>query len=614
MDKGSWMSLFATARSYGINHYRFHSWCPPKAAFEAADEIGMYLQPELSHWNYSNAFEDDEQYEYYKKEAEAILRSYGNHPSFVMFSWGNELSGSKERMETLVIRCKRNDPRRLYAIGSNNFFREAFRDEHSDYWTSFWTEGRWNFSKPGYGGKHLRGATPHITRGHINNEPPSTMVDYRSAIACLPVPVIGHETGQYQVFPDFNEVGKYRGVLKPDNLKGFQEQLERKGLLKYAEAFKQASGKLAVICYREEIEAALRTPGFGGFQLLDLQDFPGQGTALVGILDAFMESKGLIEPAQWRRFCSETVPLVRMKKYTWTNDELFRAVVEIAHYGPHNFDAIDVSWRIKLPDESLIHSGTFTSVSIPQGDVKAVGEIAIHFDRLIDPVKLCLEISIAGTDYVNQYPVWVYPKLGKLEIPEDITLVRSIDTDVLALLNEGRRVLVVLDPKQNLKSVEGAFIPDFWCYALFKKYNPPGTLGICCEPKHPVFAGFPTDEHSDWQWWNLVKRSRPLILDGTPPSFQPIVQVVDNIVRQHKLGLIYEASVGEGKVLVCSIDLLAQLDRPEARQLLESLIQYVRSDAFRPSYQFEPADFLQLHNVEGKNANVGKKDIQNQYG
>ena len=104
-------------------------------------------------------------------------------------------------------------------------------------------------------------------------------------------------------------------------------------MLDQAHDFFKASGALAVVCYREDIEAALRTPEFGGFQLLDIQDFPGQGTALVGILNVFMENKGMIEPEQWRGFCSETVPLFRMEKYVWTNDETLTGKVQIAHYG-----------------------------------------------------------------------------------------------------------------------------------------------------------------------------------------------------------------------------------------------------------------------------------------
>ena len=168
--------------------------------------------------------------------------------------------------------------------------------------------------------KSVRGsfATVDAPLGHVQIGPANTMTDYRRSIAGVRVPVIGHEVGQYTVFPDFREIAKYTGVLRARNLEIFREKLRAKGMLDQAEQFRQASGALAVLCYREDIEAALRTPGFGGFQLLDLQDFPGQGTALVGILDAFMDSKGLIEPKAWREFCSEVVPLVRMKKYAWT--------------------------------------------------------------------------------------------------------------------------------------------------------------------------------------------------------------------------------------------------------------------------------------------------------
>ena len=345
MNKAGWRRILSIARSYGINHYRFHSWCPPEAAFEAADELGMYLQIELP--NKRSAFDapesreaakhnidyldvdrsqkDKSLYEYAAREGELIFRAFGNHPSFVMFTLGNEL-GRNAGMFKLVSRFRTLDPRRLYAQGSNNMHWNPSLVQGDDFWVTCKTGNslpvRGSFSV-------LDFRTPHI-----ETRPPSTMVDYRDSIAGIPVPVVAHEVGEYEVSPDFREIPKYTGVLKARNLEAFRRRLEAAGMLDQAQDFVRASGELAVICYREDIEAALRTPELGGFQLLDLQDFPGQGTALVGILNVFMESKGLIAPEAWCRFCCETVPLVRVKKYTWTTAEVFSGQVQVAHYGP----------------------------------------------------------------------------------------------------------------------------------------------------------------------------------------------------------------------------------------------------------------------------------------
>jgi len=136
--------------------------------------------------------------------------------------------------------------------------------------------------------------------------------------------------------------------------------------------------------------------------------------------------------------------------------------------------------------------------------------------------------------------------------------------------------------------VPGGFQCEFWSpmFAESAKKRggpqPPGTLGILCDPASPALADFPTDFHSNWQWWHLVKNSRPIAYDGSPDDFRPIVQVIDNFARNHKLGLIAETKVGKGSMLICAIDLLGHQDKPEARQLLHSLLRYIDSPAFAP--------------------------------
>ncbi|MBL7134713.1 MAG: beta-galactosidase, partial [Phycisphaerae bacterium] len=322
MDKAGWLRVLGISKSYGINHYRFHSWCPPEAAFAAADELGIYLQPELP--NKATGFHKPEHGGYLKSEGERIFLAYCNHPSFVMFALGNEL-GRQEAMFEMVRHFRRIDGRHLYAQGSNNMHWMPSLAAGDD----FWVTGKTSSQLP-VRGSFFQG---DYATSHIEHRPPSTMVDFSESIAGVSVPVIGHETGQFQVSPDFREIPKYTGVLKARNLEIYRQRLTDANMLDQADDFVRASGALSVICYREDIEAALRTPGFGGIQLLDIQDFPGQGTALVGILNAFMESKGLVAPQAWRQFCCETVGLLRMTKHTWTTDETFIGRVQVAHYG-----------------------------------------------------------------------------------------------------------------------------------------------------------------------------------------------------------------------------------------------------------------------------------------
>ena len=581
MDKASWLRVLGIAKSYGINHYRFHSWCPPEAAFEAADELGMYLQPELP--NKATSFNKAASRDYLTREGERIFRAFGNHPSFVMFTLGNELGRQKEMFD-IVRHFRAVDPRHLYAQGSNNCFWKPELNAGDDFWVTFMTgkdlPARGSFFQGDY------------DNGPIENYPPSTMTDFSESIAGVPVPVVGHETGQFQVFPDFREIPKYTGVLRARNFETFRKRLADANMLDQADDFVRASGALAVICYREDIEEALRTPGFGGFQLLDLQDYPGQGTALVGILNAFMESKGLITPEHWRQFCCPVVPLLRMTKYTWTTDEKFTGRAQVANYSLGDQTDAMIDWTVADAHGRRVASGTLGPEDIKQGNVREAGMFCLPLADAPAPCKLTITLAIKGTPYVNSYPIWVYPPKPDTSAPAGVTVTRTLDADAWARLGRGERV--VLLPKLDAlddpdKSIAGSFQCDFWCWPMFKRTAErmkvpvaPGTLGILCDPNAPALADFPTSFHSDWQWWQLVKHARPIVLDATPADYRPTVQVIDNFVRNHKLGLIFETKAGKGKLLVCAIDLPGLADKPEARQMLASLLKYAGSKEFAP--------------------------------
>ena len=601
MNVEEWVRVLKISKSYGINTYRFHTWCPPDAAFAAADIVGIYMQPELPNWGpigppakvdpndvevKIDSQPIEERTKYLIEDGHRILKQFGNHPSFVMLALGNENIGSREVMGSMVADFRAYDrDRRLFAQGSNNRLSSPTLAVGDDFWTTARTGGDYKDGvfQPNTKAKNVRGSTPNHAAGHINNDPPSTRHDYSVAIANIPIPVIGHEVGQFQVFPNFKEIPKFTGVVQARSFEVFRERLDQAGMLDQADDFVRASGALAVRCYREDIEAALRTPGFGGFHLLDLQDFPGQGTALVGILDSFMDSKGLITPEAWREFCSETVPLLRFDRYTWTTDQTFEAEAQVANYGPSSFTGIAPQWILSDADGKPLARGTLSATDIPVGKVSSTGRIVIPLQNVPAPQKLTLEFTLPGTRYRNHYPVWVYPAKLVPVVPSAVSVVRRLDESARDVLAAGGRVVLLPEASALKQSLGGAFITDFWCYPMFKKYNPPGTMGILLDPKHPVFAKFPTDFHSDWQWWRLTKNGRPMILDALPKNFRPLVQVIDNFERNHRLGLLWEAQIGSGKLLVCSSDILGQQNQPEVRQFYQSLLDYAASPAFLPT-------------------------------
>ena len=591
MDKAAWLGYFKTCRDYGLNHVRFHTWCPPRAAFDAADETGFLLQPELG--NFGGDFgADTVKRGYSMAEARRIQRSFGNSPSFAMFALGNENFGGRETRADMIRELRELDPRHLYTQASNPDFSTCAQNSGDDYWTTF-------RSRPGLEG-NIRGSYSHadLPLGHVQRGPANTLFDYADALRPVTCPLVSHEVGQYQVFPDFREIDQYTGVLRALNFEIFRDRLAAAGMAEQAHDFFRASGALAVINYREEIEAALRTPGMGGFQLLDLQDFPGQGTALVGILNAFMASKGLVSPEAWRGFCDATVVLAKFPKYTWRAGETFTAEAVVANYGPAGLPATAIAYALTDAQGKEWGRGS-VPVRAAQGLVTAAGKpvSCVFPSELRCAEKLALTVSIAGSAVQNRYPLWVYPAaVATNAVPSGVTVVHRFDAAAQEVLARGGRVVYIPEKAAfPTNSIEGFFASDFWCYPMFrhiavsnKKPPAPGTLGLLIQERHLALAGFPTAFHSDYQWFDIVMNSCGVILDRWPKGFAPIVQVIDNVDRNHRLGLIFEARVGAGRLLACSADLSALQDKPEAACLLASLLRYAGSDAFEPTVQVAP--------------------------
>ncbi len=587
MDIDAWLTIYRTCKAYGMNHIRFHSWCPPKAAFEAADRVGMYLQPEGP--TGGKITMPVPEGDYVTHEMMRIQDAFGNHPSFVMMSIGNELNTSFEAAGIVIQRLKKNDPRQLHASGSNPMWNRmeggSVLPDIEDFFVAMNTDG-YDGSKGGYAKGPLRGAFHMPNAGHLENAPPSTDTDYSDSIAHINIPALGHEVGQHAMYPNYAERSKYTGVLTPENFDAFYAMLRKAGMGDLAHKFFLSSGKWATLLYKEEIEASLRTKGYGGFRLLDLHDYPGQDTALVGVLDVFYESKGLIEVEEWCRFCSPVVPLIRMKKLTWTNDETLEASVQVANYDKSPIRGT-VTWQLSDGETKVLASGEVATLDIPQGDLTTVGKLSIPLDKLPAPSRLVLECGIAGTSHRNNWDIWVYPRSVDGTIPDGVKVV-STWGDAKQSLAKGDRVLLL--SRELGRSVPGSQAALFWSYGYFKQFEPAGTLGVLCDPEHPALAEFPTDFHQNWQWADILKRSCALVLDFTPADYRPVVQVVDNKFRHHKLGSLFEARVGEGRLMVCSMDISSDLERrPVARQMRHSILAYMRSDRFDPEQALEIA-------------------------
>ena len=600
MDVEAWRNYLGECAAYGLNHVRFHSWCPPEAAFVAADELGIILQPELPFWGDFND-KDTVLMQFLHKEGENILRWYGHHPSFRMFALGNELWGSIDKMAEFIEDFRRFAPDKVYTFGSNYYLGYQGVKKGMDYFTTCRVGGEaW-----GSYNTHTRGSFSFADAadgGMINHFHPNTTMNFEEGCALADVPIISHETAQFQTYPDYDEIQKYTGVLYPYNMEVFRSRLEKAGMQDQAKAFHQASGLWSLQLYKQDIEMDLRTPNMAGFQLLDLQDYPGQGSAYVGILDAFMDPKGLCTVREWREWCAPVVPLLVADKFCFTNEEGIHAKVQIANYSGESLKGKKLSWEVSsdLKGEIVIPDG--------EGLIEA-GALIISLSRYDKPTQLQLLLNIDGTEYHNTYNLWVYPKKDNLKrLKKKVIVTNVLTEDIAGQLEKGKNVLLM--PDSSKLCVGGLFQTDYWNYRMFKticegnkKSVSPGTLGILTDPRHPIFRSFPTEIHTNWQWFPVIKNSHPMILDNTGSDYRPTVQVIDNIERNHKLGLVFEFAIGKGKLLVCMADLEKASDYPEGRAFYRSVLEYMTSKDFVPRTHITLDDFHRLMTtdvVEGK--------------
>ncbi len=580
-DTEEWLRIFNVCRAHGLNHMRFHSWCPPEAAFDAADQTGFYLQVECSSWaNQSTTLGDGKPFDkYLYDESQRMIDEYGNHPSFCMMAYGNEPRGRNQNafLTEFVTFWKSKDSRRIYTSGAG--------------WPNLPVNDYISDSEPRI--QHWGQGLGSI----INSKAPNTDYDWSYFNRNFPQPVVSHEIGQWCVYPDFKEIVQYDGVMRARNFELFQETLKDHGMEQLADSFLLASGKLQALCYKADIEAALRTPRFGGFQLLDLHDFPGQGTALVGVLNAFWGEKGYISPAEYKRFCNSTVPLARLKKRIFTNNETFEAAVEVAHYGDGPIVACTPEWKITDKTGQLIQSGKFAQTDIPPGNAFKLGDVSFSLSSVSAPEKLILEVTVDSL--ANSWDFWVYPANKEaISGEENIRMVQKLDAQTIQFLKNGGSVLLNLKKGTLAKEMGGdvqiGFSGIFWNTA-WTRGQAPHTLGILCNPDHPALADFPTEYHSNWQWWDAMSHSGAINISSFPADMKPIVRVIDDWVTNRPLALLFEAKVGKGNLLISGIDLQTDLNnRTEAQQLLFSLKKYMAGNQFHPSVNVETEQINRL--------------------
>ncbi len=564
VDDTSWERIMDLMKQYGMNHLRFHSWCPPRAAFRMADKHGIYLEVEMPMWG-KDAEPDEARYDFFRREQQAILKEYGNHPSFILYCNGNEITGNFDFVEELTAKGRELDNRHLY---SGSTARARVRSDQ--YYVSHQTP---------------KGPV------RVYEGLPSTDWD-RSTESDIDVPVISHEAGQRCIYPNFEEIKKYTGPVEARNFEVFRELLDKNGMLDQADDFFKASGALTVVEYKAVIEALLRSSTSAGFQLLSINDFPGQGYAPVGILDPFWDSKGLITPEKFQEFCAPTVALLRYPQSAYFNDETFTGKAEVYNFSQSPIKNAKIRWSVTDQAGKILRKGNLKTQTIGNNHVFPVGEFSFSLDEITSPQQLTVHLQI-NEQIRNSWNIWVYPRNpGIMKSTDEVLYTTEYNDQARQYLAQGKKV-VLCPPPNKVKGRKSNFHNHFWNPIMFAWA--PMTIGCLIHNDQPVFDHFVTSYHTDWQWWDILQHAKVIEMQEAPQQLRPFIQVIDSYDNNEKLGIGFEAKVNNGKLLVLAVDTQKDIDnRPATRQLLQSIDTYVKSDRFAPPGSPSKSRFLNL--------------------
>jgi hypothetical protein len=579
-----WQDKMEILKEWGFNFLRFHSYCPPEAAFAAADEAGIYLLVECGMWN---VFEEGSpMLQVLRQEMQGILEMFGHHPSFVLFSAGNEPGGNWYRpLEHFVEEARAFDEslgyggRRLYTPQSGWFYDKPPAE----------------ITGPDFLYFHRSAYGPFLG-GNIRNWQGWKGRDYSPSLEGAKLPVICHEMGQWCAYPDFRGLTKFTGYMRPGHLKVFRENARTAGVLPLADTFAACSAENQFLLYKEDIEANLRTPQLFGYEMLDLRDYLGQGGALIGLLDAFWDSKGTIMPKEFRRFNQDTVVLARITvkkefKYVFRTDDIAHISIELCHFGKEVIQGASLSAQLvrKSHREEASFTQCVQSWQLPElspGKNLWLADWELSFSSKWLPgiYELILTLEKEGEEITqNKWDLTYFKKDQTNSFTQEKVLYTKDWGEVKRALSQGRTVLFT--PWLSLLDYEcpATDVPTlFWNGQMGPTWS--RGLGLSIEADHPIFASFPTSKGGGWQWEDILRSARGYYLGELPEELHPMVRVIDDWNRNLSLALVWEAKVETGKLIFVSADLEGDYaDRPAAYALRMSLLNYAASAACQPT-------------------------------
>lgn len=574
-----WNRIMNIVKEWGFNFIRCHSYCPPEVCFQAADDAGVYLLVECGMWNVFN--EENHMMDVLRKETERILRAFGHHPSFVLFSPSNEPSGDWYKvLRSWTDFARETDEklgyggRRLYTAESGWFYDVPPAEiEGTDFLY---------FHRSAYG--------PY-PGGTIRNDRGWKGKDYSPSLEGSKLPVLCHEMGQWCSYPDFDIIDKFHGYMTSGEFEIFKACASERGVLHLNKDFVYCSGRNQLRLLKEEIEANCRTDHLYGYEYLDLHDYFGQGGALVGILDGFWDNKGYASPEELKEFVNDTVLLARLPKYVFKNNEHINAAVLVCHFGKNALKNAELLWQLTFSESGAIFAeGSVFKGSVPCGDNLKVGSVDADLRSIGKSCEMVLTLTLQENGKKvseNHWELTVFAKQEEQDFSASGVVFTKDINEAGESLSKGCTVvyepfLSDLDfdcPAYSIKN-------SFWNNQMGPTWV--RSLGLSIDEKHPGLADFPTGHTGGWQWEDILNRARMYNIDA---GYHSIVRGIDEWNRNFPLSMIFEGKVGEGKLLMITADLSGSFEeRPEAYVLRNSLYKYAVSKDFSPAQTIDIND------------------------
>ncbi len=516
----------SVAREFGFNYVRHHTHCENPEFFEAADELGIMVQPELPYYGpHASGGPDVSMPEADLRE---LYEHYRRYTSFSTYCTGNEGHIGSPLDAELYQLAKALDPTRLmlHQDGGHS------SPENSDYAVPF-------------GDLRLH------HRGQVDTSRPAVLHEYQN----LATPIDPYLAKRYS-----------GAVVAPRPMESYLADLEQSGLSReWGDACLQAGKELQKQWQKWGIEAARRDAPLDGYIYWTLVDV-GKPSAQ-GLFDPFWQPKAST-PEFFIRHNGETAVLAELGDDPPILGEggTLNVTWIVSHFGAEPIDA-RLRWKLVANGKPLA-KGESGPLHVAPGSVVDAGSDAIVMPRLKSAVKAQLTAQLAGTGIRNSWDVWLFPEVAESE--NGALFVRKMTVEALDRLAEGGTVVVT-----DLSGSGPGYTPGWWGMGA--------QAGTAIDAGHPLFERFPADTYMTEVFHRLLGQSERL----ADTSYRGATPLMVTQGAAGYLAHLLEARAGNGKLLACGLDLTG--GTVESRYLREEICRYVDSPDFRPAGQIDLA-------------------------